>query len=170
MSQLSAHGCFGSRSAPPASWGISSPLARCCFAESPTLEEPWKKLPMNYHFLPFIQTPQDLSIPYYHHVHQILTNLPEANGYYCQCIDLTTRKHTPPDKRGICRCRRMHDTVHTTKVPPPKHAVRAKVSPYTPHDSRILLASTWVSIWEFYSLEARSGFTTLRQIASLENV
>lgn len=146
------------------------------FAESPTLEEPWKKLPLNYHHPSFIQTPGDLSILYSYHVHQTSTDMPEANGYYCQCIDLTTAKHTPPDKRGICRCRKdaRHSTYHQGTYlrarGQPKHAVRAKVRPFAPHDSRIILASTWVSTWEFYSLEACSGFTTLRQIASLETV
>lgn len=68
------------------------------FAESPTLEEPcrpWEKLPMNHRRLSFIQTPENLSIPYYcYDIHHILTGMPEANGYYCQCVHLTTRtKH-----------------------------------------------------------------------------
>ena len=100
--------CHNSRpmvdSAPDLRRGHLSPLARCRFAESPTLEEPWKKLPMNHHRLSFVQTSWILSILYYHHIHHISTGMPEANGYYCQCIHLTTRtKHTPPDKRGICR-------------------------------------------------------------------
>ena len=87
------------------------------FAESPTLEEPcrpWKKLPMNHRRLSFVQTPENLSIPYdYYHIHHISTGMPEANGYCCQCIHLTTRtKHTPPDKRGICRKDARHSTSH----------------------------------------------------------
>lgn len=86
------------------------------FAESPTLEEPWKKLPTLYRCLSFIQTPGDLSIPCYHYIHNISTGMPEANGYdyyYRQCIDLTTQtKHTPPDKRGICRKDARHSTCH----------------------------------------------------------
>lgn len=132
------------------------------FAESPTLEEPcrpWKKLPMNHRRLSFVQTPENLSIPYYYyHIHHISTGMPEANGYCCQCIHLTTRtKHTPPDKRGICRKDARHSTVHATKVltyfTRPDTAslsssvvVHSKVSPSAPHDSRIVLASTWVPV------------------------
>ena len=108
--------------------------------------------------------------------------MPEANGYYCQCIHLTTRtKHTPPDKRGICRKDARHSTVHATKVltyfTRPDTAslsssvvVHSKVSPSAPHDSRMILASTWALNWKCDSLEAGSGFTTLRQIASLQRV
>jgi hypothetical protein len=98
-----------------ASVGIFFSTRTRSFAESPTSEEPcesWKKLPLNYRRLSFIQTLRDLSISYYHAIHHVSTGMPEANGYYCQCIDLTTRKHTPPDKRGICRKDARHSTSH----------------------------------------------------------
>ena len=97
--------------------------------------------------------------------------MPETNGYYCQCIHLTTRtKHTPPDKRGICRKDARHSTVHATKVltyfTRPDTAslsssivVHSKVSPSAPHDSRIVLASTWVPVWVCCSSTVCSGFT-----------
>ena len=86
-----------------ASVGIFFSTRTRSFAESPTSEEPcesWKKLSLNYRCLSFIQTLENLSIFYYHAIHRISTGMPEANGYYCQCIDLTTQKHMPPGQEG----------------------------------------------------------------------
>ena len=104
--------------------------------------------------------------------------MPEANGYYRQCIHLTTRaKHMPPGQEGDlpegCTTQYMPPRCLLTYAPghrQPKQlssSQQGKVSPSTPHDSRIVLASTWVSVWECYSSAVCSGFTTIRQIPGL---